>query len=88
MLGEVCEEAESKVRQEVIDMVLEHVLHLEAARKCFFSWTSSENLKPLYLEGIDLAAKWQEMGSACQDTFCGGLQTMARRFVPTAPARH
>ncbi len=61
LLADVCDTSDQDIRQQVVDVVLEHVLHKENARKCFSFWKSSSILCPLFDEGIELAGKWAEL---------------------------
>ena len=59
MLAEICSKSDHTIREQVVDVVLEHVLQKETGRECFSFWRSSKGLDALYREGVDLAEKWQ-----------------------------
>lgn len=61
MLAVRCSRGKGHFRSQVVDTVLEHVLHLPAAREFFATWLQDARLQRLYKEGQSLANKWQEL---------------------------
>ena len=61
LLAELCRNGDDTLRQEVVDVVLEHCLQHDSITSAFSAWRTSKSLAPLFHEAEMLALKWMEM---------------------------